>query len=337
MLTNLPTSMSDKLYIFTFEPVLKTKIWGGDRIARYKHIADAGADVGESWEVSAVPGSESVVSEGHLAGRTLSTLCAEYGKRLVGTASFARYGACFPLLVKLIDANSDLSIQVHPDDSMARAAGKPFGKTEMWYVIESAPDATIRAGFNRNTSRAEVEKRVSDLTLLDVVNNFPSRPGEFFYLPAGCIHAIGAGNFLLEIQQSIDLTYRVYDYDRIGKDGQRRPLQLQEALAALNYDYNPVCAPIGLSANSAEDETVVCCPYFQVSRLLIDGVTQLPPSPGSFRIFVCTEGSVTFEVPETVASEAQTLTLPAGSSALVPAEMPEIRVSGRGTVLLAGL
>ena len=185
-----------------FHPILKQTLWGGERIIPYKELASELSRVGESWELSGMPGSESVVAEGPWTGSTLPELIGRFGAELLGKANYARFGQEFPLLVKFIDAREDLSIQVHPDDELARKRHGKSGKCEMWYVLEAEPGASLLTGFSRPIAPAEYERRVADNTLTDVLNRQAIASGDVFYLPAGRVHSIGKGSFIVEIQQS---------------------------------------------------------------------------------------------------------------------------------------
>ena len=191
-----------------FHPILKQTLWGGERIIPYKELASELSRVGESWELSGMPGSESVVAEGPWTGSTLPELIGRFGAELLGKANYARFGQEFPLLVKFIDAREDLSIQVHPDDELARKRHGKSGKCEMWYVLEAEPGASLLTGFSRPIAPAEYERRVADNTLTDVLNRQAIASGDVFYLPAGRVHSIGKGSFIVEIQQSSDLRFR---------------------------------------------------------------------------------------------------------------------------------
>lgn len=215
---------------FRFTPILKSLIWGGDKIAPYKGIETTQANIGESWELSGVAGDESVVAEGEYAGYTLPQLIAELKERLVGKSVYERFGTEFPLLVKFIDARADLSIQVHPDDALAQMRHGKHGKTEMWYVVGADRGAHLKAGFSQKITPEEYERRVADNTLTDVLCDYAVQPGDLFFLPAGRVHAICAGSFVAEIQQTSDVTYRIYDYGRLGADGKPRQLHIPQAL-----------------------------------------------------------------------------------------------------------
>ena len=219
-----------------FHPILKQTLWGGERIIPYKELASGLSRVGESWELSGMPGSESVVAEGPWAGSTLSELIGRFGAELLGKANYARFGQEFPLLVKFIDAREDLSIQVHPDDELARKRHGKSGKCEMWYVLEAEPGASLLTGFSRPIAPAEYERRVADNTLTDVLNRQAIASGDVFYLPAGRVHSIGKGSFIVEIQQSSDITYRIYDFDRRDAAGNSRELHTELAREAIDFE-----------------------------------------------------------------------------------------------------
>lgn len=221
---------TDSIQLLKFRPILKSVVWGGEKIAPFKGIVTDQTRIGESWEISGVPGNESVVADGPDAGLTLRQMIEKYGAALVGQKNYERFGSTFPLLIKIIDAAGDLSLQVHPDDDLARRRHGSLGKTEMWYIVDTEPDAAIVSGLSREITPDEYAARVADNTLLDVVAHHVSHPGDVFFLPAGRIHAIGAGNLLVEVQETSDVTYRIYDYGRLGADGKPRQLHIPQAL-----------------------------------------------------------------------------------------------------------
>ena len=227
-----------------FTPQLKSLIWGGEKIAPYKGIRTGGRNIGESWELSGVAGNESVVAEGEYAGRTLPELIARFRGELVGEAVYERHGTEFPLLVKFIDARQDLSIQVHPDDQLAWTRHKSNGKTEMWYVVAADEGAHLKSGFSQQLTPAEYERMVADHTLTDALCDYPVIAGDLFFLPAGRVHAICAGTFVAEIQQTSDITYRIYDYGRTGADGKPRELHTELAKDAIDTPCCPTTARI---------------------------------------------------------------------------------------------
>lgn len=225
------------MYPLKFNPILKSTIWGGEKIVPYKQIvADGQHKVGESWELSGVKNSESVVSNGPLAGLALSELIEREGTRLMGKANYERFGNEFPLLIKFIDACDDLSIQVHPNDELANARHGLNGKTEMWYVVSADEGARLRSGFARQVTPEEYVASVDNNTVTDLLAEHEIKSGDVFFLPAGRIHSIGAGAFIAEIQQTSDITYRIYDFNRRDAHGNMRELHTELARDAISYD-----------------------------------------------------------------------------------------------------
>ncbi len=224
--------------LYRFEPIFKRVIWGGEKIAAYKGITTPYSDIGESWELSGIAASESVVAEGRDKGMTLRQLVERDGAMLVGVRNFERFATEFPLLVKIIDAHRDLSIQVHPDDEMARRHHNKSGKSEMWYIV-GGDDAHLKVGFNRAITPDEYEQRVADGTITEVLTDYKVGAGDLFHLPAGRIHTICSGTLLIEIQQPSDVTYRIYDYDRTDSDGRKRELHTELAREAIDYTLRP--------------------------------------------------------------------------------------------------
>lgn len=282
------------MYPLKFSPILKSIVWGGQKIAAFKQMPPAGPHIGESWEISAMPGSASIVSNGPLAGRSLTELVRTYKGALLGRRVYALHGDSFPLLVKLIDARDDLSIQVHPDDVLAaRRHPGCHGKTEMWYVIDAEPNAHITTGLNRQVTPDELQMLIREKRIHDVLETFDVKPGQFFYLPAGRIHSIGTGCFVAEVQQASDITYRLYDYDRKGLDGKPRPLHIAEALEAIDYGVYDRYR-IDRTTRPDNENRLLTCPYF-VSTLI---TAEHPYSKDlstldSFVILLCITGSGT--------------------------------------------
>ncbi len=223
------------MYPLKFEPFLRPMIWGGEKIAAYKGVETSVRSIGESWELSGVAGHESIVAEGPCKGVSLPELIDRYGAELVGKSNYERFGNEFPLLVKFIDAREDLSIQVHPDDRLAWERHRMHGKTEMWYVVSETGGASLRIGFDRRVDAETYAAAVADHTICDLLRDHPIAAGDVFFLPAGRVHSIGAGAFIAEIQQTSDLTYRIYDYDRPGPDGKPRELHTELAKEAIDY------------------------------------------------------------------------------------------------------
>lgn len=212
------------------------KIWGGQKLKNIYTDAQNLDNIGESWLVSAVSGNESVVSDGFLKENTLPELLEVYLNDLVGDKVYNRYGNDFPLLVKIIDTSDDLSIQVHPNDEIAQTRHNSFGKNEMWYILDCDKDAFIYAGFNRAITAYKYLKAVENNTLVDYLQRHTVKKGDYIYIPAGCVHSIGRGCTIMEIQQSSDITYRIYDFDRTDDKGNRRELHTKQALDAIDFD-----------------------------------------------------------------------------------------------------
>lgn len=279
------------LYPLKFKPILKTLVWGGEKIAPYKGIETDQKNIGESWELSGVKGNESVVAEGHLEGRTITDLIAEYGAELVGQKVYDNTGTEFPLLIKFIDARSDLSVQVHPNDELAavRHNGSK-GKTEMWYVVDTDPGAHLLSGLSEEITPEEYAQRVENNTITDVLCDFKISKGEVFFLPAGRIHAIGGGSFIAEIQQTSDITYRIYDYGRLGLDGKPRQLHTEQAKDAIDYKVYPDYRT-AYERKLDSENLLVDCPYFTTSLLLLDAPYSVNLRDlDSFLILICTQG-----------------------------------------------
>lgn len=273
-----------------FRPILKTVIWGGEKIAPYKGIATDLRRIGESWELSGVPGDESVVDGGEWDGKTLPELIGILKEKLVGGKVFERHGTEFPLLVKFIDAREDLSIQVHPDDALAQARHGKNGKTEMWYVVDADEGAHLKAGFSEPLTPAEYDNRVVDNTLTEVLRDYTIHKGDLFFLPAGRVHAICAGSFLVEIQQTSDLTYRIYDYGRTDADGNPRELHTEQAREAIDYAVPSDCRLKYKECKNVE-VPLVACSYFSTSLYDLDEAVDKEMSDlDSFLVVMCVEG-----------------------------------------------
>ena len=272
-----------EFYPFKFEPILKKILWGGSEICRFKNLEVKESGIGESWEVSQVPGSVSVVANGPLKGKTLTELMEIAPEALLGKKIFKRFGMEFPLLVKFIDAHADLSIQVHPNDELARKRHNSFGKTEMWYVIDSKPGSKLISGFSKQIDAQEYTRRIADNTIEEVLQSHEAKPGEVFFLPAGRIHAIGAGLFIAEIQQSSDITYRLYDYNRKDAQGNSRELHTELAKDAIDYKLYD-----NLQTNYVPLENdltpLVSCPYFTTNLI------HLKADESGFETVVTSEG-----------------------------------------------
>lgn len=302
-----------------FEPILKTIVWGGEKIAPYKGIETEQNHIGESWELSGVAGNESVVSEGPLKGKTIAELTKEYKGKLVGEHVYANTGDEFPLLIKFIDALSDLSIQVHPNDELAaKRHNGSKGKTEMWYVVAADEGAHLLAGLTKKITPEEYAAKVADGTITDVLARYDVHPGDVFFLPAGRIHAICGGCFIAEIQQTSNITYRIYDYGRLGLDGKPREVHTELAKDAIDYTVYPDYRTPYTPAKDEEVE-VVSCPYFTTSILDLT----LPYAKDlsdidSFMVVMCLSGEGSLEV------DGQEISVHQGETVLIPADADDI-------------
>lgn len=307
------------LYPLKFAPIYKDKIWGGNKIKTILN-KDFGAlpNCGESWEISAVEGNQSVVSNGFLAGNTIEELMEVYMGDLVGDQVFDDFGIEFPLLIKFIDANDDLSIQVHPDDEMAASRHGSFGKTEMWYILQADASSLLQAGFNQAVDQEKYLEKLKNNQLTDILNFEEVAAGDVYFIPAGRVHAIGKGILLAEIQQTSDVTYRIYDYDRRDDQGNLRELHTDLALDAIDYtllpEYKTPYQPI---LNQSVE--LVKCNYFTTNILLLDQEVEKDYNTlDSFVIYMCIEGELTLQ------TESGTETIQKGETILIPASIENV-------------
>ncbi len=317
------------LYPLKFKPIYKERIWGGRKIeTAFGKKLPEGEKIGESWELSGVDGDVSVVSNGKLKGNSLQELIEIYMGDLVGDKVFDKYGEEFPLLIKLIDADDNLSIQVHPDDKLAAERHHSFGKTEMWYVVGHEPGAELYLGFNQPVTKEKYLEYLNAGKLAELLTAYKVQDGDSYFIPAGTIHAIGKGLLIAEIQQTSDITYRVFDWNRVDpKTGKGRELHTELALDAIEYksrsDYKTVAAP---KVNAPV--TLEKCPYFQTNSLIVEGETVRDYAPlDSFVIYICLDGSLELEY------EGGTETVKKGETVLLPAEIDEVTLKGQGKVL----
>ncbi len=307
------------LYPFTFQPILKKIIWGGSDICPFKGITPVQEGIGESWELSHVDGNFSVVVEGELAGKSLDELIQTYGKQLVGGQVMERFGTRFPLLIKFIDARDNLSIQVHPNDELAKARHNSFGKTEMWYVIKAAPGAALYSGFSKQIDADEYVERVKNNTFMDVLQRYDVAEGDVFFLPAGRVHAIGAGCFIAEIQQTSNITYRIYDYNRKDANGNTRELHTELAKDAIDYTLYPDYRTHYKAHTNATIE-LAACKYFTTNLLDIDvTMTRDFSELDSFVVYICMGGSATLQD-----NKGNKLQIHQGQTVLIPADTTSV-------------
>lgn len=312
----------NSLYPLLFEPNLHTVVWGGHRLQPYKGLPQTDEPIGESWEVSAVPTSKSIVKNGAYAGRDLVSVISEQPAAILGKAVNERYQGQLPLLVKFIDAQRDLSIQVHPNDEMAMREHGKMGKSEMWYIIRADEGAHLYAGFSQTITPEEYERRIKDGTITEVLARHEVKAGDVFYLPAGRVHAICGGIMLAEVQQSSDVTYRIYDYNRPGMDG--KPRELHTALAAQALDYRVEKNYNTEYPKTADKATlIVDSPYFNVRVMeLTSQFHRNLLKYDSFIITMCMEGDCRIRIRQT----GDEILLREGHSTLIPAQIADYDV-----------
>lgn len=310
-------------YPLLFEPNLHKVVWGGDRLRPFKGLQPDGEPVGESWEVSVVPSSTSIISNGEWKGRDLSTVIADHAEAILGTAVNEKYGGELPLLVKFIDAKRDLSIQVHPNDAMAQREHGKSGKSEMWYVIKADAGSHLYAGFKKEITPEEYRRRVADGTITEVLADHEVRVGDVFYLPAGRVHAICGGIMLVEVQQSSDITYRIFDYNRPGMDGKPRELHTELAAKALDYRVEQNYRTEYVDKDNRAIQ-VVDTPCFNVRVMKVTTTFHRNLMKyDSFIISTCLEGDCTIRVRAT----GDEILLKEGYSTLIPAAIADYDIT----------
>ena len=306
------------LYPLKFEPILKDKIWGGNKLKNIFNKKAISDKLGESWELSGYEGDESVITNGFLAGNNLSELIEIYMGDLVGDKIYDNYGLTFPLLFKLIDANENLSIQVHPGDELAAERHNSYGKTEMWYVVDADPGAELIIGFKNDCNRDEYLYALEDDEIEKLLQKVLVKKGDVFFIPAGLVHAIGKGVVVAEIQQCSDITYRIYDYNRTDDQGNERELHTDQALDAINFSAskNPKTQYKSLLN---EITSLVDCEYFTTNIIRFDeAVTRNYGTIDSFVVYMCLEGNFAIEFNEekTIVNKGDTVLIPASLNEL---------------------
>ncbi len=313
-----------ELYPLKFEPVLVDKIWGGNGLAtRWGKSADPSRKIGESWELSAVADNLSIVSNGFLAGNNIEEIIEVYMGDITGEAVFDKFGIEFPLLIKFIEAAGDLSIQVHPNDALARERHNAYGKTEMWYILENHPGSKIYTGFSSGTSKELFLDALGEGTLPGMLNTEASKPGDVYFTPAGRIHAIGAGNLLIEIQQTSDITYRIFDWNRKNSDGTERELHNDLSPDAIDYSAS---ANNVIRKEPVTDSTVnlVSCEYFVTNILQFNSIVFKDYNLfDSFILYICLSGEFLIHW------DTGTEIVKKGETVLVPAMITEVELEPR--------
>lgn len=315
-----------ELYPLQFVPKLNEKVWGGTKLESLLNKKTEGT-IGESWEISGVEGAVSKVSNGTLKGLEITQLIQNYKADLVGERVYQRYGDQFPLLFKFIDAHQDLSVQLHPNDTLAQARHNAFGKTEMWYILQAQNDARLILGFNRKLNKETYAEILKNNEITSVLHSEPVKEGEAYLIEPGVVHAIGAGVLLAEIQQASDITYRIYDWDRPDTDGKLRQLHTEEALDAIQFTTN---AP-RISYKDALNSRVllVSCPYFVTHKLVLTESFSIENFENeSCKVYMCTEGEAE------ILTENNSVSLKKGQTILIPACFKKYQIKTENATFL---
>jgi mannose-6-phosphate isomerase len=317
--------MNFESYPLQFIPILKERIWGGEKLSTLLHKSISSTTTGESWEITTIDGNESLVANGAWKGQKFTELIQNYPEEILGITVFEKFGNQFPLLFKYIDAKQDLSIQVHPNDILAKKNHNASGKTEMWYIMQAEEEAKIIIGFKEKTNTASFLKYLKNKDLVSLLNEKEVKKGDAFLLETGTIHAIGAGVLLAEIQQTSDITYRVYDWDRIDAEGKSRALHLDLALDAMNYESFETQKKYETTLNKSNE--IVNHRYFTTNFLPIEGQIEIKQNPYSFTVYMCTEGAFEIQYKDTEYQYKE------GDTVLIPANMHDYQIYGKASLL----
>ncbi len=315
-------------YPIKFEPILKEKIWGGNKLINILNKDSNREDLGESWEISGVKGDISVVQNGALKGQTLNALLEEYKEGLLGQENFKKFGAEFPLLIKFIDAKTELSVQLHPHDDIAKKRHNSFGKTEMWYIMQADEGAEINVGFKKSISKEEYLEHLETGKITELLNFEKVQKGDSFFINTGKVHAIGAGVLLAEIQQTSDITYRIYDWDRVDAEGNSRELHTDLALDAIDFEKKDDFKRT-YKREENHSTNIASCEYFTTNFLPVKGeIVKDYAQLDSFVIYMCVSGEAEISVSGNSEKIVQ------GQTLLVPAEVKEVQITSKGVELL---
>lgn len=318
--------MSFLNYPMVFDPILKERIWGGTKLNTILGKTIHSDHVGESWEISMVPGEISQISNGTYRGMSLETLVDSFPEEVLGRKIYQRFGKQFPLLFKFLDAKEDLSIQLHPNDDLAQKRHQSFGKTEMWYVMQADEGSRVVVGFQGPVTSEDYLYHLEKKTLPTILKEISVNVGDVFFIETGTIHAIGKGVLLAEIQQTSDITYRVYDWDRVDSSGRARELHIDLALDAIDYRPRPV--ELFYKKETNNGNLIVDCPYFTVNFIPLDGVFEADKQGDSFFIYVCTEGSMKVQITGQPMYEFKK-----GDTFLIPADLKQFKLIGKASLL----
>ncbi|OUR92167.1 mannose-6-phosphate isomerase [Flavobacteriales bacterium 34_180_T64] len=319
--------MKDELYPLKFEPILKEKIWGGNKLNTILNKKSNTPKVGESWEISDVEGDTSIVINGNFKGTSLKTLLENHKSDLIGEKNYRNFGNKFPLLIKFIDAKQDLSIQLHPNDELAAKRHNSFGKTEMWYVMQADENANLIVGFNQKMNVDIYLKNLKAKTLPDILNYVKVSEGDSYFIDVGRIHAIGAGVLLAEIQQTSDITYRIHDWDRVDVEGETRELHNDLAIDAIDFEMEDDFR-IDYSTKLNTPNKIVSCPYFTTNFIEVSSTIDKVNNQDSFFIYICVDGAVEF------VSNSFSERISKGETLLIPAAIKSYQIRSKKAKLL---
>ncbi len=314
-----------RIYPLTFKPILKERIWGGNKLKSLFGKELESEQTGESWELSTVEGDISIIANGIYQNKVITDLIDEFPIEVLGDKVYNQFGKQFPLLFKFLDASEDLSIQVHPNDEMAQKRHNSFGKTEMWYIIQADNNARNIVGFKEKSSPEEYLQKLQNKELLSILKEEKVQPGDVYFLETGTVHAIGKGIVLAEIQQTSDITYRIYDWDRTDNNGNPRELHLDMALDVINY--NQLQTRIDYSKDKNQGNTIVQSNYFTVNYIPLDGKLAVNKNKDCFRVYMCTDGSFS------VVYDNQKYDFQKGDTILFPAVLNEFTLEGNAELL----
>ncbi|MCR8666418.1 class I mannose-6-phosphate isomerase [Aestuariibaculum sp. M13] len=316
-----------QLYPLKFTPILKDKIWGGQKLKTVLNKESNLPNIGESWEISDVEGDTSIVSNGSLKGQSLKELLETYKGDLIGEKNYKVFENKFPLLIKFIDAKEDLSIQLHPNDELAAKRHNSFGKTEMWYVFQADDDSNLIVGFNQDMTPEKYLEHLENKTLTKILNFDKVQTGDTYFIEVGRVHAIGAGVMVAEIQQTSDITYRVYDWDRVDDQGNERELHNDLAIDAIDFNM-PDNFRVTYKKTENTSNEMVSCPYFTTSYLKVTETLKKENKEDSFLIYMCVEGDA--EISANGVSE----TIKKGETLLLPAAIKDFEIHAKDATLL---
>ena len=323
------------LYPIKFTPRLKERLWGGKEFLAKVKAHTKGVKInpemvyGESWELSAVEGDESVVANGYLKSNNIEEIIEVYMGNLIGEKNYDKYGLTFPLLIKSLDCNDVLSVQVHPDNELAMERHNSYGKTEMWYVSDCDEGAALYVGFkDTSITREEYIKALNEDRLPEILNRVEVKKGDTFFIPAGTVHALGKGIKVVEIQQTSDVTYRLYDWNRVDENGNSRELHTALAVDAIDFSRDGLSCHMKYQTEQNQAVKLVDCPYFTTNIICLNGAKKFDyASLDSFVLYICTEGEATIKMGE------HTEALKPYELVMIPAEADSVEVSGKATML----